>query len=159
MPSLVGAWPDTLKRLRASYLPCSTRRVPGTYLRWSQGWLKNVTFMTPVSSATVASTSGFIPRRRTGRLVIARTSTTTVAISPCSSAAIVRASRWSRGRCRSRSPTVCRPSCSAASADFCGVTFSGRASADGRGQRTGAPSSVSRSSSARPAKAVVTARS
>ena len=56
--------------------------MPGRYLRSSHGWLKNVAFIVPVSSATVASTSGRIPRRRTGRLVIERTSTTTVAVSP-----------------------------------------------------------------------------
>ena len=98
--------------------------MPTGYLRCSHGWLKNVAFMTPVSSATVASTSGFMPRRRTGRLVIERTSTTTVALSPALSVATVRASRRSRGRCSSRSPTVRRPSCSAASAAFCGETFS-----------------------------------
>ena len=130
--------------------------MPGGYLRASHGWLKNVAFMTPVSSATVASTSGFIPRRRTGRLVIERTSTTTVAMSPVASVATVLAARRSRGRCSSRSPTVTRPSCSAASADFCGVTFSAAASADGRGQRTGAPSSVAWSSSCESAKAVAT---
>ena len=55
--------------------------MPGRYLRSSHGWLKNVAFIVPVASATTASTSGFIPRRRTGRLVIERTSTTTVAVS------------------------------------------------------------------------------
>ena len=64
--SSVGAWLVTRNALRAAYLPCRTSRVPGGYLRCSQGWLKNVAFITPVSSATVASTSGFIPRRRTG---------------------------------------------------------------------------------------------
>ena len=49
--------------------------------------------MIPVWSATVASTSGFMPRRRTGRDVIERTSTTTVATSSVPSSAIVRASR------------------------------------------------------------------
>ena len=142
--SSVGAWLETRKRLRAAYLPCSTSRVPGGYLRCSHGWLKNVAFMTPVSSATVASTSGFIPRRRTGRLVIERTSTTTVATSSGDSVATVRASRRSRGRCSSRSPTVSRPSRSAASAAASALTFSGRASRDGRGQRSGASRSSAR---------------
>ena len=112
--------------------------MPFGYLRASHGWLKNVAFIMPVSSATTASTSGFIPARRTGRLAIERTSTTTVAPSPCVSVATVRASRRSRGRCSSRSPTVSSPSTAAASAAFAGVTFSGRASAEGRGQRSGA---------------------
>ena len=56
--------------------------MPGRYLRSSHGWLKNVAFIVPVSSATTASTSGRMPRRRTGRLAIERTSTTTVAVSP-----------------------------------------------------------------------------
>ncbi len=138
----MGAWLVTRKALRAAYLPCSTSRVPAGYLRCSHGWLKNVAFMTPVSSATVASTSGFIPRRRTGRLVIERTSTTTVAMSSVCSVPIVLAARRSRGRCSSRSPTVSSPSWAAASAAFCGVTFSAISSADGRGQRSGAASSV-----------------
>ena len=122
----------------------------------SHGWLKNVAFIIPVSSATIASTSGFIPRRRTGRLAIERTSTTTVAPSPAVSVATVRASRRSRGRCSSRSPTVSRPSAAAASAAFGGVTFSGLRSADGRGQRSGAARSSSWSSSSAVAKAVGT---
>ena len=44
--------------------------------------MKNVAFIVPVSSATVASTSGRMPRRRTGRDEIALTWTTTVALSP-----------------------------------------------------------------------------
>ena len=67
--------------MRPWYLPWSISRVPGWYLRSSHGWLKNVAFMIPVASTTVASTSGFIPRRRTGRERIERTSTTTVATS------------------------------------------------------------------------------
>ena len=112
--------------------------------------------MTPVSSATVASTSGFIPRRRTGRLEIERTSTTTVATSSGLSSATVHAARRSRGRCSSRSPIVSRPSCAAASADFFGVTFSAASSSDGRGQRSGAASNVAWSSSSEAAKAVAT---
>ena len=112
----------TRKRLRPWYLPWSISRVPGRYWRSSHGWLKNVAFMTPVASATVASTSGFIPRRRTGREVIERTSTSTVATSSGCSSAIVRASPLSRGRCSSRSPTVCSPSASAASAAVGGLT-------------------------------------
>ena len=130
--SPVGAWNCTRKRLRASYLPCSSSRVPGRYLRSSHGWLKNVAFIVPVSSATTASTSGRIPRRRTGRLAIERTSTTTVAVSPGLSSISVRASWRSRGRCSSRSPTVSRPSRSAAAAALAGVTGSGVASRDGR---------------------------
>ena len=64
----------------------------------------------PVASNTVASTSGRIPRRRTGRAPIVRTCTATVACSPARNAATVRASRLSRGRCSSSSPTVFRPS-------------------------------------------------
>ena len=60
--SPVCAWNETRKRLRPWYLPCSSSRVPGRYLRSSHGWLKNVAFMVPVASATTASTSGFIPR-------------------------------------------------------------------------------------------------
>jgi hypothetical protein len=137
--SPVGAWYWTRKRLRAWYLPCSISRVPGRYLRSSQGWLKNVAFSTPVPSATVASTSGFIPRLRTGRDVIERTSTTIVATSSGPSSAIVRASERSRGRCSSRSPTVTSPSRSAPLAAGAGFTSSGAASRDGRGIR-GPPS-------------------
>jgi hypothetical protein len=90
--SPVGAWNETRKRLRDWYLPWSSSRVPGRYLRSSHGWLKNVAFIVPVASATTASTSGFIPRRRTERLAIERTSATTVAVSSGTSAAIVRAS-------------------------------------------------------------------
>ena len=90
--SPVSAWVWTRKRLRDWYLPCSSKRVPGRYLRSSHGWLKNVAFIVPVSSATTASTSGFMPRLRTGRLEIDRTSTMTVAISSWFSVAMVRAS-------------------------------------------------------------------
>ena len=107
--------------------------MPGTYLRWSHGWLKNVASIVPVASATTAVTSGFMPRRRTGREVIERTSTTTVAISSTASSAIVRALWRSRGRWSSRSPTVFRPSRSAAAAAFAGVTGSGVRSTEGRG--------------------------
>ena len=95
MASWVGAWAETRKRLRPSYLPCRASRVPGRYLSASQGWLKNVAFIGPLPSATVASTSGRMPRRRTGRATIERTSTTTVAVSPGCSSATVRASRRS----------------------------------------------------------------
>jgi hypothetical protein len=143
--SPVCAWNWTRKRLRPWYLPCSITRVPGRYLRSSHGWLKNVAFMIPVWSATVASTSGFMPRRRTGRDVIARTSTATVATSSIPSSAIVRASERSRGRCSSRSPTVSSPSRSAPFAAGAGDTFSGAASRVGRGIR--GPPSARRSSS------------
>ncbi len=156
MLSDVGACPSTLNALRAASLPCRTSRVPFGYLRANHGWLKNVAFIIPVSSATTASTSGFIPARRTGRLPIERTSTTTVAPSPAVSVATVRASRRSRGRCSSRSPTVKSPSEAAASAAFCGETLSGRASADGRAHRSGAASSWSCSSSSGVANAVGT---
>ena len=43
--------------------------------------MKNVTFIAPVLSATVASTSGRMPRRRTDLDVMLRTWTTTVALS------------------------------------------------------------------------------
>ncbi len=119
--------------MRAWYLPLSSSRVPGAYLRCSHGWLKNVASIVPVASATTAVTSGFIPRLRTGRLVIERTSTTTVATSSIASSAIVRALWRSRGRCSSRSPTVSSPSRSAAAAALAGVTSSGVASRDGRG--------------------------
>ena len=107
--------------------------MPGRYLRSSHGWLKNVAFIVPVASATTASTSGFMPRRRTERLVIERTSVTTVAVSSIASSAIVRAAWRSRGRCSSRSPTVCSPSRSAPLAAGAGETTSGSASFDGRG--------------------------
>jgi hypothetical protein len=73
-------------------------RVPALYWSLSQGWLKKVARITPVASATTASTSGFIPRRRTGRELIERTSTMTVAVSSATSSEIVRASPESRGR-------------------------------------------------------------
>src|SRR5215213_1731927 len=133
--SPVSAWNCTRKRLRAWYLPLSNRRVPAAYLRWSHGWLKKVASIVPVASATTAVTSGFMPRLRTGRLVMDRTSAITVATSSTASSAIVRALWRSRGRCSSRSPTVSRPSRSAAAAALAGVTSSGVASRDGRGQR------------------------
>ena len=61
-----GRATSTRKRLRASNVPCSTSRVPAGYFLTSHGWLKNATFMLPVSSATTASTIGRMPRRRTG---------------------------------------------------------------------------------------------
>ena len=131
--SPVGAWNETRKRLRPWYLPCSSSRVPGRYLRSSHGWLKNVAFIVPVASATTASTSGFMPRRRTERLVIERTSAITVAVSSSASSPIVRAAWRSRGRCSSRSPTVWSPSRSAPLAAGAGETSSGTASRDGRG--------------------------
>ncbi|HWH45747.1 MAG TPA: hypothetical protein VNT32_13570 [Thermoleophilaceae bacterium] len=80
----------------------------------------------------------------------------TVALSPGVSAETVRASRRSRGRCSSRSPTVSSPSASAASADFFGEMLSAPASRDGRGQCSGAPSRRSRLSSSEVANAVGT---
>ena len=103
--------------------------------------------MGPVSSATTASTSGRIPRRRTGRDVMERTWTSTVATSPGASSATVRASARSRGRCSSRSRTVSSPSRSAPLAAGAGVTSSAASSAArGRGQRIApaAPRSASR---------------
>jgi hypothetical protein len=137
----------TRKRLAPWYLPASMSRVPGRYWSFSHGWLKNVAFITPVASLTTASTSGFMPRRRTGRAVIERTSTITVATSSRSSSAIVRASPESRGRCARRSPTVCSSSAAAASAAGRGLQRSSAPSRDGRGQRTGAPASTLASSS------------
>ena len=119
--------------MRPWYLPWSSSRVPGRYLRSSHGWLKNVAFIAPVASATTASTSGFIPRLRTERLVIDRTSATTVAVSSIASWPIVRASWRSRGRCSSRSPTVSSPSRSAPLAAGAGSTGSGVARREGRG--------------------------
>jgi hypothetical protein len=104
--------------------------------------LKNATFIGPVASATVASTSGRIPRRRTERERIDLTSTTTVADSPGTSVATVRASRRSCGRCSSRSPTVSSPSAPIPFAAGCEGARSGAASCDARGQRTGAVSSI-----------------
>ena len=109
------------------------------------GLIKKVTRMEPVSSNTVASTSGRMPRRRTGREAIARTSTATVACSPGTSPATVRASRRSRGRCSSRSPTVSNPSACAPSRSFAPGRASGMSSTDGRGQRSGASRSSERS--------------
>ncbi len=119
--------------MRAWYFPDSSSRVPATYLRCSHGWLKNVASIVPVASATTAVTSGFIPRLRTGRLVIERTSTTTVATSSTPSSAIVRELWRSRGRWSSRSPIVSSPSRSAAVAALAGVTASGAANFEGRG--------------------------
>ncbi len=107
--------------------------MPATYLRCSHGWLKNVASIVPVASATTAVTSGFIPRRRTGRDVIERTSTTTVATSSTPSSAIVRELCRSRGRWSSRSPIVSRPIRSAAVAALSGLTSSGVNRRDGRG--------------------------
>jgi hypothetical protein len=120
----------------------------------SHGWLKKVAFMTPVASATTASTRGFMPRRRTGREVIERTSTITVAVSSRSSSAIVRASPESRGRWASSAPTVVSPSVSAASAAGRGFHVTGWSSRDGRGQCTGASLSAAGSSSSVEANAV-----
>ena len=108
--------------------------MPGRYLRSSHGWLKNVAFIGPLASATTASTSGRMPRRRTGREVMERTWTSTVATSPGTSSETVRAAARSRGRCSSRSPTVASPSRSAPLAAGAGVTSSGAASRSrGRG--------------------------
>src|SRR4051794_35719772 len=114
--------------------------------------------MTPLASATVASTNGFIPRRRTGREVIERTSTSTVAVSSGCRSAIVIASPEPRGRWPSRSPTVTSPIDSAASAAVAGSTPSGASRADGRGQRRGASSSSDGSRSRAVANAVGTTR-
>jgi len=95
--------------------------------------LKNVAFIAPESSATVASTSGRIPRRRTEREEMLLTWTTTVALSPGTSSATARASRRSRGRCSSRSSTVASPSVSAARRIFAPSNDSAARSADGRG--------------------------
>ena len=76
-----------------------------------------------------------MPRRRTGRDVIERTSTATVATSSIPSSAIVRASERSRGRCSSRSPTVSSPSRSAPLAAGAGLSSSGVARRLGRGSR------------------------
>ena len=113
------------------YLPASISRVPAGYCADSHGWLKNVAFMMPVPSLTVASTSGFIPRRRTGREVMDLTSTSTVAVSSSASSAIVRASPVARGRWSRRSPTVSRPSDSAAAAAVGGLMSSGLRRRDG----------------------------
>ena len=121
----------TRKRLRPWYLPVQhqPRARAGTGAA-SHGWLKNVAFITPVASATVASTSGFIPRRRTGRLRIAahldehrRASRRARARRPCAPRRC-RAAGARAGRRRSRSPSA-----SAASA----------ALACGRLQRLGEP--------------------
>jgi len=100
--------------------------------------LKKVARMLPVASNTVASTKGFMPRLRTGRAAILRTCTATVACSPAFSAATVRASRLSLGRCSSSAPTLVSPNASKPSASLPFDTSSGRSSRDGRGQRTGA---------------------
>ncbi len=150
----VRAWLLTRKRLAPWYLPASMSRVPALYWSLSHGWLKKVAFMTPVASLTTASTSGFMPRRRTGRELIERTSTMTVATSSGVSSAIVRASPESRGMWSSRAPTVVRPSASAASAAGRGFQVTGSSRREGRGQRTGAALSAAASSSSALAKAV-----
>src|SRR2546429_1341167 len=94
--------------------------------------------MVPVASWTLASTSGRIPRRRTGRARIERTWTATVACSPIASVAMVRASRLSLGRCSSSAPTVSRPSEAKPSAIFPVGSSSGSSSREGRGQKSGA---------------------
>ena len=96
--------------LRPWYLPWSISRVPGGYLRSSHGWLKNVAFMIPVASTTVASTSGFIPRRRTGRerdRAHLDDDGRDLVRRPARRSCAPR--ERSRGRCSSRSPTVCEP--------------------------------------------------
>ena len=109
--------------------------------------------MLPVASWTVACTSGRMPRRRTARAEIARTCTATVACSPGASAATVRASRLSRGRCSSSSPTVVRPSVRIPSASLPAGSFSGSSRRSGRGQRTAAADISSRLSALPSAKA------
>ncbi len=52
----VLAWALTRKRPLPWYLPASISRVPMGYWADSHGWLKNVAFMIPVPSVTVAST-------------------------------------------------------------------------------------------------------
>ena len=150
----VRAWLLTRKRLAPWYLPASMSRVPALYWSLSHGWLKKVAFMTPVASLTTASTSGFMPRRRTGRELIERTSTITVAVSSGVSSPIVRASPESRGMWSSRLPTVVRPSASAASAAGRGFQVTGSSRREGRGQRTGAARRAAASSSSALAKAV-----
>ena len=103
-------------------------------------------FIAPLSSATVASTSGRIPRRRTDREVMLLTWTTTVALSPGTSSATARASRRSRGRCSSRSSTVASPSVSAARCILAPSNDSSALNLDGRGYRTEAASSSDGSS-------------
>src|SRR4029077_12243363 len=94
--------------------------------------------MLPVSSNTVASTSGFIPRRLTGRAPIARTCTATVAASSTLRPLTVRASLLALGRCSSSAPTLVSPSVFKPSATLPEGATSGAFSRDGRGQRTGA---------------------
>ncbi len=98
--------------------------------------------MIPLPSATVATTSGFIPRRRTGRLLMLRTSTTTVEVSSVPSVAIVCASRRPRGRCSSRPPMVSIPRAAAASLAFAPRTGVSASSSDGRGAPFAAGGSV-----------------
>jgi hypothetical protein len=150
----VRAWLLTRKRFAPWYLPASINRVPALYWSLSHGWLKNVAFMTPVASLTTASTRGFIPRRRTGRELIERTSTMTVAVSSGTSSAIVRASPESRGRWSRSAPTVVRPRASAASAAGRGFQVTASSRRDGRGQCTGAVLRAAASSSSALAKAV-----
>ena len=71
--SACGRGPGPRSGYAPASLPWSISRVPGGYRLTSHGWLKNVAFIGPLASATVASTSGRMPRRRTGRELIART--------------------------------------------------------------------------------------
>ena len=92
-----------------------------------------MTVIVPDSSETRAETSGFIPRRRTCRLVIESTSTTTVATSSIASSPIVRAARRSRGMCSSSSPTVVICSLAAAFSAFSPGNSTSMSSRDGLG--------------------------
>ena len=99
-----------------------------------------------------------MPRLRTGRALIRRTSTATVACSPARSAATVRASRLSLGRCSSSSPTVLSPSARIPLASFFAGNSREACSNDGRGQRSGACNNSSRLSACVEAKAHASGR-
>ncbi len=125
----------------------------------SHGWLKNVARIVPVASATVASTSGRIPRRRTGRAAIARTSTS-------DRRRLAGAQRGDRARLAAVPRQVLeqvadrgRPSARMPSATLPRGSVSGASSRCGRGQRTGAASSSARLSARPPANACAAARS
>ena len=95
--------------------------------------MKNATFIEPVASATVASTSGRIPRRRTGREAIERTSTTIVALSPTLELGDRPRLAPVARQVLEQVPDVFRPSVCAACWAFAPCQRSGLASSEGRG--------------------------
>ena len=112
--------------------------MPAGYRCASHGWLKNVTFIGPLSSATVASTSGRMPRRRTGREAMLRTATTTVAVSPGTSCGDRARLAPVTGQVLEQVPDGVQPERAAACSALAPSTSSGaRAAARGAGSAPG----------------------